>query len=61
MPDTGKQKNSKPSQPPKSDQEPNATKPKAGVNESSVSRVESGGTGSSAGESGVDPKRLDGE
>ena len=61
MPDTGKQKNGKPTQPRKSDQEPNATEPKAGINESSVSRVESGGTGSSAGESGVDPKRLEGE
>jgi len=61
MPDTEKQKNSKPNQPQNSDQEPNATKPKAGANESSVSRVESGGTGSSAGESGVDPNRLKGD
>ena len=33
----------------------------AGANESTVSRIESGGTGSSAGESGVDPNRLKGD
>ena len=61
MADTEKQKTGKPNQPQESDRAPNATEPKAGANESSVSRVESGGTGSSAGESGVDPKRLEGE
>jgi hypothetical protein len=62
MPDTEKQKTGKPDQPRKSDAEPNApAEPKAAPNESSVSRIESGGTGSSAGELGVDPKRLKGD
>ena len=62
MPDTEKQKTGKPDQPRKSDAEPNApAEPKAGPNDSSVSRIESGGTGSSAGELSVDPRRLKGD